>query len=59
MQSISSLSKGTSLGVHLIHHLVYNYVCPSNVNAALGCAQLENLDKYVASKRRLQQNMKH
>lgn len=28
----------------------YNYRMP-NINAALGCAQLENLDKYVASKR--------
>ena len=24
-----------------------------NINAALGCAQLENLDKYVASKRKV------
>lgn len=28
----------------------YNYRMP-NINAALGCAQLENIDKYVASKR--------
>ena len=31
-------------------HIGYNYRMP-NINAALGCAQLENLDKYVASKR--------
>lgn len=30
----------------------YNYRMP-NINAALGCAQLENLDKFVASKRQL------
>lgn len=30
----------------------YNYRMP-NINAALGCAQLENLDKYVASKRKV------
>ncbi len=28
----------------------YNYRMP-NINAALGCAQLENLDRYIASKR--------
>lgn len=33
-------------------HIGYNYRMP-NINAALGCAQLENLDKYVASKRRV------
>lgn len=31
-------------------HVGYNYRMP-NINAALGCAQLENLDKYIASKR--------
>lgn len=31
-------------------YIGYNYRMP-NINAALGCAQLENLDKYVASKR--------
>lgn len=31
-------------------HIGYNYRMP-NINAALGCAQLENLNKYVASKR--------
>ena len=31
-------------------HIGYNYRMP-NINAALGCAQLENLDKYIASKR--------
>lgn len=30
----------------------YNYRMP-NINAALGCAQLENLDKFIASKRQL------
>lgn len=30
----------------------YNYRMP-NINAALGCAQLENLDKYIASKRQV------
>lgn len=29
----------------------YNYRMP-NINAALGCAQLENLDRYIADKRR-------
>lgn len=33
-------------------HVGYNYRMP-NINAALGCAQLENLDKYVASKRKV------
>lgn len=31
-------------------HIGYNYRMP-NINAALGCAQLEQLDKFVASKR--------
>ena len=31
-------------------HIGYNYRMP-NINAALGCAQLENLDVYVADKR--------
>ena len=31
-------------------HIGFNYRMP-NINAALGCAQLENLDKYVADKR--------
>lgn len=33
-------------------HIGFNYRMP-NINAALGCAQLENIDKYVASKRRV------
>lgn len=33
-------------------HIGYNYRMP-NVNAALGCAQLEKLDMYVASKRKV------
>lgn len=33
-------------------HVGYNYRMP-NINAALGCAQLENLDKYVANKRKV------
>lgn len=33
-------------------HIGYNYRMP-NINAALGCAQLENLDKYIESKRRV------
>lgn len=33
-------------------HVGYNYRMP-NINAALGCAQLENLDKYIASKRKV------
>ena len=31
-------------------HIGYNYRMP-NINAALGCAQLENIEEYVASKR--------
>lgn len=31
-------------------HIGYNYRMP-NINAALGCAQLENIDKLIASKR--------
>ena len=31
-------------------HIGYNYRMP-NINAALGCAQLENLDRFIASKR--------
>lgn len=33
-------------------HIGYNYRMP-NINAALGCAQLENLDKFIESKRKL------
>lgn len=33
-------------------HVGYNYRMP-NINAAIGCAQLENLDKFIASKRQL------
>lgn len=33
-------------------HIGYNYRMP-NINAALGCAQLENLDKYIENKREL------
>ena len=33
-------------------HIGYNYRMP-NINAALGCAQLENLDRYVTSKRKV------
>ena len=33
-------------------HIGFNYRMP-NINAALGCAQLENLDKYIASKRQV------
>lgn len=33
-------------------HVGYNYRMP-NINAALGCAQLENLDRYVDSKRQV------
>ena len=31
-------------------HIGFNYRMP-NINAALGCAQLENLDRYIADKR--------
>lgn len=31
-------------------HIGYNYRMP-NINAALGCAQMENLDRFVANKR--------
>lgn len=33
-------------------HVGYNYRMP-NINAALGCAQLENLDMFIANKRQL------
>ena len=33
-------------------HIGYNYRMP-NINAALGCAQLENLDRYIVSKRKV------
>lgn len=33
-------------------HIGYNYRMP-NINAALGCAQLENLDRYIESKRQV------
>ena len=33
-------------------HIGFNYRMP-NINAALGCAQLENLDKYITSKRQV------
>ena len=35
-------------------HIGYNYRMP-NINAALGCAQLENLNSYIASKRKVAQ----
>ena len=35
-----------------LDYVGYNYRMP-NINAALGCAQLENLDKFIASKRQL------
>jgi dTDP-4-amino-4,6-dideoxygalactose transaminase len=31
-------------------HIGYNYRMP-NINAALGCAQMENLDKILSDKR--------
>ena len=31
-------------------HIGYNYRCP-NINAAIGCAQMENLSKYIENKR--------
>lgn len=33
-------------------HVGFNYRMP-NINAALGCAQLENIDRYIASKRKV------
>jgi len=33
-------------------HIGYNYRMP-NINAALGCAQLENIDRYIDSKRKV------
>ena len=33
-------------------HIGFNYRMP-NINAALGCAQLEHLDEYIASKRKV------
>lgn len=33
-------------------HIGYNYRMP-NINAALGCAQLENLDRFIADKRQI------
>lgn len=33
-------------------YIGYNYRMP-NINAALGCAQMENLDKYIESKRKV------
>jgi len=36
----------------------YNYRLP-NLNAALGCAQLEQLDSFLVSKRQLAMNYKH
>lgn len=35
-------------------HIGYNYRMP-NINAAIGCAQLEHLDEFVASKRKVAQ----
>lgn len=35
-------------------HIGYNYRMP-NINAALGCAQLENLDKFIQNKRQTAQ----
>lgn len=38
-------------------HIGYNYRMP-NINAALGCAQMENLDRYVENKRETAQKYK-
>lgn len=38
-------------------HIGYNYRMP-NINAALGCAQLENLDKFIENKRRTAEEYK-
>lgn len=38
-------------------HVGYNYRMP-NINAALGCAQLENLDKFIENKRRTAEEYK-
>ncbi len=38
--------------------IAYNYRLP-NLNAALGCAQLEQLDGFVAAKRRLARHYRH
>ncbi|WP_455592373.1 LegC family aminotransferase [Bacteroides sp.] len=38
-------------------HVGYNYRMP-NINAALGCAQMENLDRYVENKRETAQKYK-
>ncbi len=47
---ITTQAKVTHRWEFVHDHIGYNYRMP-NINAALGCAQMENLDKYIASKR--------
>ena len=46
-------TQGKEEGIEYVHNEVgYNYRM-NNLNAAVGCAQLENLDKFVQKKRRI------
>lgn len=58
-EELASLAKHLTTQAKVPHrwefrhdHIGYNYRMP-NINAALGCAQLENLDKYIESKRQV------
>lgn len=47
---LTTQAKVTHRWAFVHDHIGYNYRMP-NINAALGCAQLENLDRYVENKR--------
>ena len=49
-ESIGSYYKGRHTGTFVHDHIGYNYRMP-NINAALGCAQLEQIDRFLESKR--------
>lgn len=58
-EELASLAKHLTTQAKVPHrwefrhnHIGYNYRMP-NINAALGCAQLENLDKYIEIKRQV------
>lgn len=57
-EKIADLAKHLSTQAKIPHkweyrhdHIGYNYRCP-NINAALGCAQMEKLDEYIEDKRK-------
>lgn len=52
---LTTTARVTDKWSHVHDQIGFNYRLP-NINAALGCAQLEQLDKFIESKRTLAQN---